>query len=451
MLKFKLSTGLFIVLAALLVSCSSDPKVSEFPITTDPQVEIDRVKSNLQQATNRQVDVLSPRNFASAENSLDKAIKGRANNNDQESILHNIAVSQAYLDRANNVSEVSSSLLKGPVQAREDALAAKANRYFAKEFSQADKDLKTLTMQIENNNTSNAAKNSDEFTARYREIELNSIKEEKLGQAKAKLDEAIKEGAAKLTPETLAWAKKQISMDESMIVADRHNDVEVNKASKDAIASSERLLKMVRTAKSSSVKNPEELAKQIEKIERAAARSEISLNRAASDLTNTKDRLSKASDLNQQLESKAWLDKEFDAAQSQFTKDEADVYKQGDHLVLRLKGLSFTHNKSSLNSNDFPLLAKVQKVIGDVGASQIVIEGHTDSSGDKASNDKLSTQRAQAVQNYLVANKNIALENTTATGLGDSKPIASNKTASGRAQNRRVDVIITAEPATISE
>lgn len=115
--------------------------------------------------------------------------------------------------------------------------------------------------------------------------------------------------------------------------------------------------------------------------------------------------------------------------------------------MLRLKGLSFKKSKSGIGSENFPLLAKVQKIISEIGPSQIAIEGHTDSLGEKKLNDDLSVQRALAVQSYLVENKNVAPDKITATGFGYAKPIATNKTAKGRAQNRRVDVIITAEPA----
>ncbi len=130
-------------------------------------------------------------------------------------------------------------------------------------------------------------------------------------------------------------------------------------------------------------------------------------------------------------------------AKSQFAKDEAEVYKQGDKILLRLKGLTFASNNSTIQTSNFKLLAKVQQVINQIGSSKIVIEGHTDSLGDKKLNDNLSTARAESVEKYLVSNQDATAEQITATGFGDSKPIASNKTALGRSQNRRVDVIIT--------
>jgi outer membrane protein OmpA-like peptidoglycan-associated protein len=67
------------------------------------------------------------------------------------------------------------------------------------------------------------------------------------------------------------------------------------------------------------------------------------------------------------------------------------------------------------------------------------IEGHTDSTGSEATNSKLSEGRAAAVKNYLIAN-GIDGNRLTSKGYGESVPIASNKTRSGRRQNRRVEI-----------
>jgi len=68
----------------------------------------------------------------------------------------------------------------------------------------------------------------------------------------------------------------------------------------------------------------------------------------------------------------------------------------------------------------------------------VEIQGHTDSTGPKAWNDTLSQMRADSVKDYLVAN-GVAEGRLTAKGYGSSEPIASNDTAEGRRQNRRVD------------
>jgi OOP family OmpA-OmpF porin len=442
----KLRIVLFTVALAVLCACSSEPKVVEFSNTADPQVELDRVSRNIERAKEGQVDILSPRNFEQAKKYWTQAVNERSSNKDQKTVLHSIAVSQAYLDKANAVSDVSHQLVEGAIVARRDAMVSNAAANFPDQMSAADKRFRNLNSEIENNDTSSAAVKAPQIEQTFRNIELSSIKKERLGPAQASLKQSINEGAPKLTPETLAWAQKQIDNDEMIITNNRHNAALVNKASMNANQSASRLMKMVRNAKSSTNKKPEDFAKLAEKNELALSSTQNQLDQTENALENSENKLVKSVNQNEKLESDAWLNNEYDKASAQFSKDEAEVYKQGDKLLLRLKGLSFTNNKSVIGSENFKLLAKVQKVIADVGGSEIMIEGHTDSTGGQKLNDALSVQRAESVQSYLIANKNITPDKVKATGFGDRKPIASNKTVSGRAQNRRVDIIITAEP-----
>jgi outer membrane protein OmpA-like peptidoglycan-associated protein len=73
--------------------------------------------------------------------------------------------------------------------------------------------------------------------------------------------------------------------------------------------------------------------------------------------------------------------------------------------------------------------------------SRIVVEGHTDSQGKSAFNEELSFRRAQSVRDYL-ANHGIANDRISAKGMGSSRPIATNGNPEGRANNRRVEIIV---------
>jgi OOP family OmpA-OmpF porin len=68
-----------------------------------------------------------------------------------------------------------------------------------------------------------------------------------------------------------------------------------------------------------------------------------------------------------------------------------------------------------------------------------VIEGHTDSVGDHASNMKLSQRRADSVRSYLIKTFGVAPERLDAKGYGPDRPRATNKTPEGRSQNRRIE------------
>lgn len=446
---FSLKNGFYLLLVIGLISCAVEPKVNEFSPSSDPQVELNRVNENLKQAQEKQVDVLSPKNFERAEKARDKAIEARSSNKNQQKILHQIAVAQAYIDQATATANIGEQLLQAPLDARKAALAVHADQNFSKEMRNADADLKDLTKKIEDKNTNITEKKRNEVTRTYQELEVKSIKKEKLGTAKAILDQAIKEGAKKLTPETLSATERQIASEEATISNNLRNSDAINQASTRATVASERLLRMVRLAKTSAATNPEELAQQVERSEREAKQSQTTLDQTERELVRAQDRLSNQADRTKALESQAWLDREYDAAMKEFSADEAEVYKQGNKLLLRLKGLSFANGKANLTDKNFALLGKVKKVITNVEASEVTIEGHTDSIGDKKLNEDLSNRRAKAVESYLVADEGIIdASKITTEGFGDTKPIATNKTASGRAQNRRVDVVITAEPIT---
>jgi outer membrane protein OmpA-like peptidoglycan-associated protein len=77
--------------------------------------------------------------------------------------------------------------------------------------------------------------------------------------------------------------------------------------------------------------------------------------------------------------------------------------------------------------------------------SKIVVEGHTDSQGSASLNQDLSVKRAQSVRDYLVS-RGIASDRITAQGIGSSRPIAPNNTAEGRADNRRVEIVVQPAP-----
>jgi outer membrane protein OmpA-like peptidoglycan-associated protein len=89
------------------------------------------------------------------------------------------------------------------------------------------------------------------------------------------------------------------------------------------------------------------------------------------------------------------------------------------------------------------LLSKVQLAIRSFNYPEVIVEGHTDSTGSTEVNQQLSQERATAVKEYLVSNDTLPGSNVLAVGYGSTRPLMSNETAEGRAVNRRIDVIIT--------
>jgi OOP family OmpA-OmpF porin len=104
-----------------------------------------------------------------------------------------------------------------------------------------------------------------------------------------------------------------------------------------------------------------------------------------------------------------------------------------------LKNIDFDNGKATLRASSNGTLDEVVKVMADYPAVKVEVGGHTDNTGERNANIDLSKARAESVKAYLVG-KGISDARITTVGYGPDKPIADNKKASGRAQNRRVEL-----------
>jgi len=102
----------------------------------------------------------------------------------------------------------------------------------------------------------------------------------------------------------------------------------------------------------------------------------------------------------------------------------------------------FAYNKTRIKPVSYPLLNEVAQALEDNPTIKVRIEGHTDSRGSDKYNLKLSDGRASSVRTYLIR-KGVAEDRMVSKGYGETKPIADNRTKAGRAQNRRVEFVIT--------
>jgi len=103
------------------------------------------------------------------------------------------------------------------------------------------------------------------------------------------------------------------------------------------------------------------------------------------------------------------------------------------------KTILFDTGKASIKDRSAEVLNNIVAILNEYSWARFTIDGHTDSVGSEALNQKLSEERAYSVMNYLIEN-GVASSRLEATGYGESKPIADNGTASGRKTNRRVEV-----------
>jgi outer membrane protein OmpA-like peptidoglycan-associated protein len=104
----------------------------------------------------------------------------------------------------------------------------------------------------------------------------------------------------------------------------------------------------------------------------------------------------------------------------------------------------FDTNKATIKPVSFALLDEVAVAMKDRPSITVEIQGHTDSQGDDDLNMKLSQRRAESVRDYMMS-RGITPDRMTPHGYGETVPIADNRTANGRAQNRRVEFVITSK------
>jgi outer membrane protein OmpA-like peptidoglycan-associated protein len=110
-----------------------------------------------------------------------------------------------------------------------------------------------------------------------------------------------------------------------------------------------------------------------------------------------------------------------------------------DQLNEYAKTILFDLGKSSIKTDSETVLRDIVAILKKYPTARFTVEGHTDSSGSAKTNQKLSELRAQSVVEWLT-NNGIPVSRLSAIGYGEDKPIASNATRSGRAQNRRVEI-----------
>jgi outer membrane protein OmpA-like peptidoglycan-associated protein len=114
-------------------------------------------------------------------------------------------------------------------------------------------------------------------------------------------------------------------------------------------------------------------------------------------------------------------------------------------LIVNISDVLFDFNKYTLKPGAREKLAKVSGILLAYPGLKIQVEGHTDAIGSDEYNQKLSQQRADGVREYLVS-QGVPAATIAAIGLGKGDPVATNDTAAGRQQNRRVEMVVSGEP-----
>ncbi|MDK4688073.1 OmpA family protein [Kingella negevensis] len=127
-----------------------------------------------------------------------------------------------------------------------------------------------------------------------------------------------------------------------------------------------------------------------------------------------------------------------------------EVTREGNQIKLTMpENITFSTGRYDLSAAAQSSLAQAAQTLAAYVDTTISIVGHTDSTGSAAINNPLSVNRAQSVANYL-AQRGVATSRMTVSGKGSTQPIADNATDVGRAQNRRVELLINPTAAAVN-
>jgi outer membrane protein OmpA-like peptidoglycan-associated protein len=138
-----------------------------------------------------------------------------------------------------------------------------------------------------------------------------------------------------------------------------------------------------------------------------------------------------------------YMDNQEKKLRKQLEATGVSVTRQGDNIILNMpSNITFDVDQSDVKADFYPVLNAVALVFKEYKQTLIDVTGHTDSDGSDSHNQQLSERRAASVANYLVG-QHLNPQRFQVLGMGEAMPVASNNTAEGRAQNRRVEIKIT--------
>ena len=404
-----------------------------------------------------------------------------------EYVRSNASDAVRYFKTATEAAELAQTALAQAIKSRQDGANAKAPQLAPELWSDAQQKFVRAIQLVERGDLKNAKRREVEATSLYREAELVAIKAEYLSETRRLLADADRARVGKYAPITLGKAKRLLADAERELSENRYDTdlprslaIQANYEAKHALYLSEivrqvrdkdltaeqlvlaweqpmRALAGVADIVPDMQEGPDRLvaeliafyeqeANELQALQQENAEDEIRLADMEEEMRALDERLGGATAeraaLIQRLEAQARVKQQFEQVEKMFSSYEARVFRESDTVILRLVGLNFDSGDAQIKPDNFDLLAKVEKAIDVFPRSELTIEGHTDSHGGDDLNQKLSQERAESVQQYMINAMRIPTYRLIATGYGETRPVSSNETEAGRARNRRIDIVI---------
>jgi len=462
----KITTRLFglslITAVAITGGCAtSQPKLTQEQIL-DKYPQVAELDSSVKSARSNGSELLAPESYDKALESLESAMNA-AYSNKTDAAKREAAEGLKIMAKVDSDTESSRKILSEVLSARERAIGAGVLTLQAEKLAELDEDLKATATLVEDGNIEKAKQRRPKLIEGYTQLELATLKKGTADLAKSAIANAKKQGAKKYAPRTLAQAEEAMALAVSILDADRTQtdkaDVQATKA-KWLAEQSASITETVRDfdrrdytmedvvlwhqAQLNTVNEP--LGGQLP-FNEPSENAVLTLKNAIIALKDAEDKYGKQLALTEkerqalQAEDRASKEK-FEKVQAMFNANEANVYRQRQNVLVSAHGFQFPSGQSEIQTDNFPLMNKIIRAIRIFPEARIEVTGHTDSTGSDTVNQNLSQARAEKVGKFLTEVGEIAPQRITTRGYGESRPVASNETVEGRAENRRVEIRI---------
>lgn len=441
----------FIIILVHLASCSSLRK-AELVSGNDPEQAIAEVMQVMEAAQQDQFDVLADDEFSQGLVYLDEAKRGSKQGDLTETILNNAAIAKALFEDAGKTAKARETFASRILKARAAALAAGVRKSDAlvSSMKAIDTELKSESKQF---SRSLIPEDFAGLQKQYLILEAQAVQFTKLNGANKAITQALENDADDLAPGSLRTASLDYKTAMNMIAQSPRSLDIYSKSVNEALASATQLFDVMNIIIGSKG-TPENIAIQIVKQKRALGELSSNVGKLEANLKSANQTLQEKEGALKRTEGVLRTQEEqlarastqvrfqqaMDEARKVLSSDDALVYQQGNKLVFRLKRINFQSGAADVPEFSKLLIAKANAIIKKLDAERVIVQGHTDSVGSTKVNKKLSTQRASAVANYLYTLR--GGYKIQFAGYGESHPISSNESASGRATNRRVDLVV---------
>ena len=470
------------LLTVLLLSATASQAQNELRETFFREADAAKAEADALNA-----ELLAPRSYSRGLDEYVDAEQALERGRNIETVRKNAAEASEHFTAAADAARLANTALAQVMKSRQDAANARAPELAPEIWAEAQRKFGDAIRLLERGDLKGSKRRDIEATSLYRDAELVAIKAQYLAETRKLLADADRARVGRYAPITLEKAKQLLAeaereLNENRYDTDRPRNLarqanyevkhaiylsEVVRQVRDRDLTAEELIlsweePLARVAGAADVlpdmqDGPKNLADELvafidealkdnQRMAQESEQDRIRLADLEEELRVLDQQLGGATAertaLVQRLEAQNRVREQFAQVEKMFSDSEARVFRQGDTIILRLVGLAFESGQSALRPENFDLLAKVEKAIDIFPQSELVIEGHTDAYGGDDSNQRLSQARAESVQQYMINAMRIPTYRLIATGYGETRPVASNETASGRAKNRRIDIVI---------